>query len=255
MTDTSDTFQGAGDRVTYLLANAQIVVLAVAFTVGSALFIYRPEIPSVPPVWVGVFSSLLLFGPPLFAFFVVGVRKLRQRRMVEVHHVNARTDALEKWYVEPGIWRDKQIDGPNPYPVRGGSAWAVQSFEWDADMDQLRVRGVWLEEVEDTKLLTSKSHFESIYEKLTESHITLNIMRNSISELGADLQERIVNEAAEARERGTIIDEDAVKDVFEEFSDEHGGTGDDDLPTLETEELAQTMVEGDSAESEETSNE
>ena len=243
--DMSDTFGGPADRATYLLGNSPLVIVAALFTFGAVLWIYRPDIPDVPPIYVGMLATVFLFGPALFVIFVVFVRRLRQRQMVTVHHINARTDEIQKYYVEPSIWQDKQIDGPNPYPVNGGAGWAVQEFEWDEELDSLRVRGVWLEETSDTKLLTAKSHFESIYEKLTESHITLKIMRDSISELGADVQGRIINEAAEARESGTMIDEDAVKDVFESFEQEHGGTGDDDLPTLETEELAEAVVEQD----------
>ena len=238
MTDsTSDTFSGWGDRLTWLLAEGQILVLGLLFTGGAALLIYRPSLPTVPPIVVGWIAALLLFGPPLFGFFVAFVRRLRQRNMVEVHEVNARKDLLKKWYVEPEIWGDKKVDGPTPYPVNGGSGWAVQSFDYDEDMGELRVRGVWLSECEDTKILTKKSHLESIYEKLTESHISLKIMRESVSELGADIQGRIINRGAEAREKGTMMDPDSVKEVFEDFEESISGIGDDDLPTLETEEI------------------
>lgn len=240
--DTSNTFGGWADRLTWILAEGQLLVLGVLFSLGAAVVIFRPSLPSVPPIVVGWLASLLLFGPPLFTFFVVFVRKLRQRQMVEVHHVNARTDEVEKWYVEPTVWAEKSIDGPNPYPINGGAAWGVQEFEYDEDLGDLRVKGVWLEECEDTKLLTAKSHFKSIYEKLTESHIALNIMRDSVSELGADIQKRIVNTGAEAREKGTMLDETAVSDVFDSFGDDIDGLGADDLPTIETEEIAQEVV-------------
>lgn len=242
MTDTSTTFGGWRDRLTYVLAEAQLLVLGVLFSLGAALVIFRPELPSVPPIVVGWIAAILLFGPALFGFFVAFVKRLRQRNMVEVHHVNAREDAVEKYYVEPSIWADKSVQGPNPYPINGGAAWAVQEFEYLEDVGELTVKGVWLSECEDTKILTSKSHFEAIYEKLTESHIALNVMRDSVSELGADIQERIVNRGAEARERGTMMDETAVKDVFESFGEEIGGTGAEDLPTLEVEEFVDEPI-------------
>ncbi|MDR5673107.1 hypothetical protein RH858_08085 [Halalkaliarchaeum sp. AArc-GB] len=243
MSDTSTTFGGWSDRLTWILAEAQLLVLGVLFSIGAALVIYRPDLPTVPPIVVGWIAALLLFGPALFGFFVAFVRRLRQRRMVEVHHVNAVGDTLEKYYVEPGIWEDKKVQGAAPYPVNGSAAWAVQEFEYDEDLDQLRVTGVWLSEIEDTKLLTKKSHMESMYSKLTESHITLNVMRESVSEFGADIQETLVNEGAEARERGTLMDPDAVKDVFENFSTEIEGTGPDDLPTIELEEFAEPVID------------
>lgn len=225
------------DRLTYVFAEAQILVLGLVFSLGAALVIFRPSIPQLPPVTIGILAATMLFGPGLFGFFVWFVKKLRTRNMTEVHHVNARKDVLDKYYVEPSIWAEKSIEGPNPYPVNGGSGWAVQEFEWMEDLEELRVKGVWLEEAQDTKLLTSKSHMEAIYEKLTESHITLHILRDSVSEFGADIQRRIINKSAEARERGKMMDKAAVKDVFEEFEENASGMGDDDLPTLEPDDL------------------
>lgn len=225
------------DRLAYLMAEAQILILGVTFSLGVVLVLWRPSLPSVPPVWVGVIAATLLFGPALFGFFVWLVKALRRRNMTEVHHVNARKDILKKYYVEPSIWAEKSIEGPNPYPVNGGTGWAVQEFEWMEDVEELRVKGVWLEETEDTKLLTSKSHMEAVYGKLTESHITLQILRDSVSEFGADIQRRIINKAAEARERGKMMDKSAVKEVFEEFEESASGLGDEDLPTLEPDEL------------------
>jgi len=109
-------------------------------------------------------------------------------------------------------------------------------------MDELRVKGVWLSECEDTKLYTSKSHMEAIYGKLTESHIALNIMRDSINELGADIQRRIINATSEARERGTMIDKSAVKSVFEDFEENITGTTDTDLPNLEVEAVVDDAI-------------
>jgi len=242
MSDTSTTFGGWSDRLTYLLAEGQILVAGLLLSLGAALIIFRPSLPGIPPIVVGWFAVLLLFGPALFGFFVLLIKALRQRRMVEVGHVNAQKDILKKYYVSPEIWKEKTVEGASPYPVNGGSTWAVQDFEYLDDMDELRVEGVWLSECEDTKLYTSKSHMDAIYGKLTESHIALNIMRDSVNELGADIQRRILNATSEARERGTMMDKSAVKNVFEDFEDKVTGTTDSDLPTLEIEEEAADAI-------------
>lgn len=233
MSDTSTTFGGWRDRLTYLLAEGQLVVLGLLFSLGVLIWVVKPSIPRVPPITQGIFAAALLFGPPLFGLFVTAIRKLRRRNMVEVHHINGRQDLAKQYYVEPEIWAEKTIDGPNPYPVNGGTAWAVQEFEELKDVGELRVKGVWLEECQDTKLMTSKSHMDAIYEKLTESHIALHILRDSVSEFGADIQRRIINRMAEARECGKMMDKSAVKEVFENFEEQASGVGDDDLPTLE----------------------
>lgn len=230
-------FGNVWDRLTYVVAEAQILVAGLLFSLGAALVIFRPSLPSIPPVWVGVMAAFLLFGPALFGFFVWLVKRLRTRNMVEVHHVNAVEDTIKKYYVEPELWAEKAIDGPNPYPVNGGTGWAVQELEWLEDVDELRVKGVWLSETSDTELITSKSHFKAIYGKLTESHIALNIMRDSVSEFGADIQRRLINSMAEAREKGRMMDQSAVKSVFEDFEEDATSLGDDDLPTLEPDDV------------------
>lgn len=244
---TSSTFGGWADRLTFIAAEGQLVVLGVLFSVGAALVIFRPSLPSVPPIVVGWIAALMLFGPPLFGFWVAFVRRLRERRMVTVHQVDGVGDTVEKYYVEPSVWAEKSVDGANPYPINGGAAWGVQEFQYHEDLGDLEVKGVWLSECEDTKLLTKKSHMEAIYGKLTESHIALGIMRDSVSEFGADIQRRIINRAAEARERGTIMDESAVKDVFEDFHDDVSDTGASDLPTLELDEAIPDDLPGDDA--------
>lgn len=236
------------DRLAYVVAEAQLLVAGLAMSIAIVLIWLKPSLPHVPPIVHGWIAAVMLLGPPLLGLFITGARKLRRRNMVPVFHVNARTDALEKYYVPPEMWSEKSVDGPNPYPVNGGEAWAVQEFEELEELGELRVKGVWLEECTDTKLLTSKSHMNAIYEKLTESHIALNILRDSVSEFGADIQRRLVNSMAEARERGTMMDKTAVKSVFEEFEDDASDMGADDLPTLEvSDDLADRGDRGDLA--------
>ncbi|WP_248515065.1 hypothetical protein [Salinarchaeum laminariae] len=243
MSDTSTTFGGWSDRLTYIVGNAQLLVAGIMISIAVALLYFQPQLPGVPGWVYAAFAATLLLGPLLFGFFMTLISKLRVRNWVEVHHVNAREDVLEKYNVSPEVWAEKSVDGPNPYPVNGGSAWAVQEFEHLEDVGELRVKGVWLEEVEDVKLLSSKSHMDSIYEKLTESHIALQIMRDSVSEFGADIQKRLTNRMAEAREKGKLMDENAVSEVFDEFEGDATDVGPDDLPTLEVDETA--MVDPD----------
>ena len=231
----SHTFGSWRDRLTYIVAEAQILVAGIMVSAAIALIWFRPTIPGVPAIVMGWVAALLLLGPPVFGFFVWLIRKIRIRNMVEVHHVNGRTDTLKKFYVEPEMWREKKVDGPSPYPVNGESAWAVQEFEELDDLGAIRVRGLWLEETSDVNLLTSKSHMDAIYSKLTESHIALKVFRDSVSEFGADIQGRLINKMAEARERGKMMDKSAIKDVFEDFEEDVKDLGADDLPTLEPE--------------------
>lgn len=236
MSATSTTFGDWKDRATYLIANAQFLILGLAVSLGAFIVVFRPSLPGIPPIVVGWVASLLLLGPAVFGFFVWLVQRLRQRRMVTVHHVAAVEDEIEKYYVEPGIWREKTVEGPNPYPINGGSAWGVQEFEWLEDVEELRVKGVWMEETQDAKLISDKRHMEQIYGKLTESHIAFQIFRDSVSEFGSHIQRRLINSMVEARERGRMMDKSAIKDVFDDFEEDANSLGVDDLPHLEPDE-------------------
>lgn len=237
MGDTSGTFGSWSDRITYLLAEMQLLVAGLLFSFGVILLWVRPSLPGIPP-WVGgLFAAFFLLGPPLFGFFVTMIRKLRKRAMVDVFHVNAVTEEIQKYQVAPEIWSSKKIEGPTPYAINGSDGWIVREFDWQEDTDQLVVRGVWLSEVEDVKLLTSRKHMESMYNKLVESHLSLKIIRDSVSELGSEIQGSLINSMAEARENGKMMDKTAVKDAFADFEDGVEEIGSDDLPTIEDVDL------------------
>jgi len=233
-------FERFRDRLTYLMAEAQVLLLGILLTgfmsLAFVIWYFQPTLPGVPPLVVGWLAAGLLFGPAVFGFFVWLIKALRRAYMIPV--VNAETDTLKKYYVHPKVWEEKKVTGATPYPVNGGSGWAVKEFEHQEDLGQLVVKGVWLSECEDQKLYTKKSHMEAIYGKLTKSHIALGILRDSVNELGADIQRTLINQMALAREKGRMMDENAVKSVFEEFEDNVKDLGADELPTLEVDETA-----------------
>lgn len=245
--EISTTFGSWKDRLTYIVAEAQFLVAGVLVSVAVGIIWFRPSLPGIPDFVIGWFVAILMLGPPLTGFFIWFVRKLRRRHMVEVQHINARKDIAKTKFVAPGIWDQKRIEGANPYPVNAGDSYAVQEFEWDEEMHQLRVKGVYLSELEDTKLYTSKSHMEAMYSKLTESHIALAIFRDSVEQFGADVQHRLTNLMAEAREKGKLMDPDAVSETFSEFEDDVADLGADDLPTIEAEEELGEIEAGDVA--------
>ena len=136
MSDTSSTFGGWSDRLTYLLAEGQLIALGVLFSLGAAIIYIRPSLPGIPPIFFGWFAALLLLGPPLLGIFVTGVRKLRQRRMVEVHHINGVDDVRQKYYVAPEVWAEKNVEGPSPYVVNDGDAFEVREFDYAEEISQ-----------------------------------------------------------------------------------------------------------------------
>ena len=244
---TSGTFGSWSDRLTYIVAEGQLIVLGLMVTIGAALIWIRPSLPGIPPIVFGWFASLLLLGPPLLGLFVTGARKLRQRRMVAVHHINGVKDIREKYYVEPGVWENKTIEGPSPYTVNDGSAFEVREFDWHPDQGEngtLIVRGTYFSQMADSKLVTTKAMLEDIHNDLVESYLEYNRLRGRISKMGLQIQKDVINEEAEADERGLMnprttvkerfdsaktdaeeADIDEIKDIneyVEDYSDEHG---------------------------------
>lgn len=210
---TSSTFGSWSDRITYILANGQLVVLALAFTVGAALVIYRPELPQVPPLALGWLAALMLFGPPLLAFWVTFVRRLREHRMVVVHHINGVTDEREKYYVEPEVWEERTIEGPSAYVLDGGG-FEVREFEYVEDVNDLRIRGCYMSQLADSKLVTIQAMLEDIHGDLIDTYLAYNKLRGRISKMGVQIQNDLINEEAEADERGLTNPKTAVRDRF-----------------------------------------
>lgn len=240
MSDLSATFSDWRDRVTYILAEAQLLVAGLLVASGVLLWWFNPEIPGVPAWATNVLVGWLVLGPPMFIAGLKFVSWLRIRHYVEVHHVNAPEDTVKTYFVPPDVWADKRVDGPAPYRVNDGDAVAVREFEWAPEYGEtgsLRVAGVWLSKLEDTKLLTSQSHMERMYEDLVDSHLSLAYLRDSISELSADLQSRLINEMAEAREQGEQLDQDAVEEITESFRERAESVTDSELSDIQPQDL------------------
>ena len=234
------TFANKWDRITYLIAEYKVLVAGMI--VGSGVwFVYaNPQLPALPE-WVGLVSTAwVLFAIPCYLAGKKIALWLRNRNFVTVYHVNAVDESLEKYLVPPATWTEKTVEGPDPYPVNGGDAWAVREWHHDEETDALAVRGVWLSEVEDTKLLTSQRHMEDIHDNLMQKERELSSVRDRISLMGNVVQEKGLNAAAEARERGTMLDQTAVKDAVDDAKQQVDDLGTDELPKIE--ESAEEVV-------------
>ncbi|MFP8957166.1 hypothetical protein ACLI4Y_10580 [Natrialbaceae archaeon A-CW3] len=215
MTETSGTFGGWSDRITYVLAEGQLIALGVMVSLGAALIWIRPSVPGIPPIVFGWFAALLLLGPPLLALFITGARKLRNRRMVACHHINGVEDIREKYYVEPEVWSNKTVEGPSPYVVNDGEAFEVREFTYHEDTEDLIVSGCYQSNMADSKLVTLKAMLEDIHGDLIEDSIALNKLRGRISKMGVEIERDSINFQAEADERGLMGQQTSVKERFE----------------------------------------
>jgi len=224
------TFATNRDRLTWLLGEYKLLVSGMILG-GFGLFIYyQPQLPT-PPAWIaGVLVGWLLLGVPCYLVGAKIARWLRTRNWVEVHHVNAVEDTLQKYYVPPELWREKEIEGPDPYPVNGGSAWAVREYEYLDDIEQVRVRGVWLEGCQDTQLMTSKKQMEDIHGWLIDRAEELAAIRGRWSRGAVELQKKLITAESEANERGQMIQKTAAKDTFGDLVND--GENPENAPTI-----------------------
>lgn len=247
MSDLSATFSSWSDRLTYVLAEAQLLVAGVLVAAGIGVWWFNPAIPGLPPWTTNVLVGWLVLGPPMFIAGLRFVDWLRTRNYYEVHHINAVEDTAKTYFVPPEIWAQKRVDGPTPYRVNDGDAIAVQEFEWAPEYGehgQLVVSGVHLSQLQDTKLYTSQRHMERSYEELVDSHLSLAYIRDSISELSASLQTRLINEVAYAREHGEQLDQDAVQQVTDEFRKEAEKMTESEITDLSPEDVEEWALQG-----------
>ncbi|WP_255193016.1 hypothetical protein [Natronobeatus ordinarius] len=215
MSELSHTFNDWKDRLTYIVVEAQLLVVGVCVSIAVALLLIRPSLPGVPPVALGMLVSLMLFGPPLFGLFAVGAERLRQRDMVTVYHINGVTDEREKYYVAPELWDQKTVDGPSPYVCNDGDTYEVREFEYFEDLDELRVTGCYFSKITDSKLVTTKAMLEDVHDTFARAYLEYNRLRGRIKRMGLEIQADVINEEAEADERGQMAPKTAVAKRWE----------------------------------------
>jgi len=248
--ELSGTFSGWSDRVTYVLAESQLIAFGVIVSMGAALIWWRPSIPGMPPIVLGWFAALLLLGPPLFGLFVTGARKLRNRNMVAVHHINGVDDVREKFYVEPEVWASKTVEGPSPYPVNDGDAFEVREFDWQEDTETLIVTGCYFSKMADSKLITVKAMLEDIHGDLIDTSIRYNQLRGRISKMGVEIEHDTINFQAEADERGLMGAKTSVKERFEAAEDAADDWETDEIRDVESYEEGYVAEHGPAADPE-----
>lgn len=220
--ELSTTFGDWRDRVTYVLAEAQLLVTGVLVSIGLALAWFNPQLPGIPGWASDLFIGWLVLAPPSFIVGLRFARWLRSRLWPTVYHTNAVDDVRQKYHVPPDIWEEKNVNGAAPHRVNDGDDYEVREFDWAPEYGEegtLTVKGVWLSEIADAKLVTSRVHFERVFGELQDDHLELTYRRDAEDELANRLQRRIVTRMAEAREQGEMLEPDDVKEVVESFKD------------------------------------
>lgn len=232
MSSAAPTFANNRDRITFLIAEYKLLVSGMIIGILGLVAYYQPEVSA--PAWVpALLVAWLLLALPCYLVGLKIARWLRNRNWTTVHHVNAADDVIEKYNVPPQIWRDKTVEGADPYPVNGGSAWAVREYEWLDDVEELRVEGVWLEGLEDTAQYTAKSMLTDMHGWMLDQLEKLADTRAKWSRGVVEYEEETINALTEARERGVTLERETARDVFDGLA----GDGEADIPKLDTDDM------------------
>lgn len=237
----SATFGGWRDRLTYVLAEAQLLVAGLLVALGVAIWWFNPSLPGIPPWVTNVLVGWLVLAPPMFIAGLRFVDWLRIRNYDAVYHTNAVEDTRQKYLVPPDIWADKNVNGSPPTIVNEGDDYEVREFDWApeyGDDGTLTVAGTWLSEIEDAKLVTARAHFHRIHNELQDDHLELTYRKDAEDELANRLQRRLVTRMNEARMQGTMLQPEDVEDVVESFKQEmQERTDDDGLTDIKAEDV------------------
>jgi hypothetical protein len=226
-------FDRWGDRIAHVAAESQLLILALFFSGGVAMLLFQPDIPRVPPIVGGILAATLLFGPILFAWFVTLIQFFRQENRETLWHINGVTDEREKYKVKPEVLDEMDVKGPAPQPVNDGRDLEVREFDWREDVEQLVVRGTYMSALADSKLVTVRSMLEDIHGDLIETWLAFNRLRGRISKLGVQIQNDVINEEAEADERGQMNPKTAVKDRFEDAKTDAENADDSEIQDVD----------------------
>ena len=231
----SATFDGWGDRLTYLLGNAQALVAGLLVSVGVLAWIYRPDLPGVPAWAGGLLATVLLLGPPLTGLFITIIKLFWKLTHEEVHHINAATDEREKYYVKPEVWEQRTEDGPSPYRVNGNSAWEVREFEYHDDTGDLTVTGGYMSQMQDSALVTWQSLVKDLHEKFVYAWLERNELRGTETRRALENQQEVINRNAEASERGLMLAPEKVSETWDETIDRvHDSDSELEIDELDT---------------------
>lgn len=243
MTGPTPTFESGWDRATYLLAEYKLLISGLLLGVLGLVVYYSPSLPELPG-WVGaVLVAWVLLGIPCWMVGMRIVKWLRKRNRVTVFHINAVEDEREKWLVPPAIWQDKKVEDGEPALVNDNGAFEVREFDWQDDAERLVVAGTWMGEATDSQLVTDRRHMKAIHDYLLDAFEQLLQLRATWSDQSIELEGRVLQDAAEARERGQMLNKTSAADVWENYVDDV--EMDDDPPELidQIEDQANTTLD------------
>ncbi|QLC33639.1 hypothetical protein EFA46_005305 [Halarchaeum sp. CBA1220] len=238
------TFQDWRDRLTFLASESPLlfafVLLLALAAIGATAWLFTAGGVDVPAWGWSLIGGSLVLTPITIPSAYALAQWLRRRRQVTVYlcnaenHANLDGKAQEKFYVPPELWAEKSVGKWAPTPINGGSAWQVREFDWDEDTGTLFVEGTPLPELNDDRMFTWKNYVRDIYGDLIDRHHQLNRARDRTSKMAVDIEEAAINESAEARERGQMLDKTAAKDAWEDATgDLDNLAGTDDLPDID----------------------
>ncbi|MFB6083933.1 MAG: phage holin family protein [Halorientalis sp.] len=232
-------FPSNKDRIVYLLAEFKYIIAT--FTGTAVVAAIHFGLVDMPDWLAALITAVVVFSVTGYPVALKIVDWLYDPRGVTVYEINSYNDVVEKWDVPPDIWREKEVEGKGgPWTVNDND-WAVRDLDWREDTGQLVVEGVWLDGLEDDKLITSKTHMERMYEFLEGQYIRFGRVRARIGEMAGQIQEASIKEMAETKEEVEMVAEDAVQDAYEDAEDDVS-FGEEDMPVIGEEDVPEHVT-------------
>lgn len=260
-------FDGARDRIAYLLAEYKIGVMFAAAALTVLVASGRVGIPEIPD-WLELILRGVAIGiiPSMFVAKVAIIDRYfpdPRQKVVEWNPYGDDSEGIEirHYWVETDLWRDRVHEEGMPVlnPDRGDTDAVVTRFEYDEALDRVRVRGINPEIADPTDLKARNGMLDAVFGELTDAKRELDHMRATGSLRQYQIEESTINALIAAVEERVAFEPGATEEIvseelFEGFDEESKRTDaktmdDIERPTLsELEESAQTAAATDGGE-------
>lgn len=247
-------FDGASDRVAYLLAEYRMGVYAAAVTVAVLVLSGRWGVPTIPP-WLSDWMVAFAIGilPSMAAGKILIVDKFipdPRQKVLEIRLDDDRSLVeMRPHRVPSDLWGEREHEHGEPVLEPEGPVDAVVSrFEYDDALTQIRVRGMNRELADPVDMLVSQGRLGEIYSGLLETQREHQQLKTTLTLRQQQMEERLVNALVGAVEQGTAFEpsSDIIRD--EMFSDvdvdvSTGPVSDPDTNGSDREGRGSTVVE------------
>jgi hypothetical protein len=228
-------------RIKRFLIVFKIPITATVISATLLTVHFVGSLPSLPDGSVPFLLSVFFVSIPSYLFAIIFIRWLDPPNPgVRVLEIDAGSDEKAIPHVVPReIWEDREVEGPDPYPLDDG-AFLVRDYDWQADIGQLTVTGVWQANASPVELYYERRRIDDMHDwyRVELQKATANLAR--VNRMGIEMFEGSVEMLSEVFTEGAVPDKDLIGDPIEGAREEVHETS--EPPTMEDTLEAQESV-------------